>query len=64
MVKCAGNVTTTIGDTQAARSLVGFESGHRLSARGGGFHLIWFLGAARERDGGALGKFVEIAGAG
>ena len=40
-----------IGD-DAERELaalpVGFERGHRLSMRGGGHHLIWFLGAARD----------------
>ena len=45
---------------------VGFERGHRLSMRGGGPHLIWFLGAAprdelRSEKVGALGKFVGIA---
>ena len=46
---------------------VGFERGHRLSMRGGGHHLIWFLGAAprdeprSEKWEGALGKFVGIA---
>lgn len=51
--------STIVKDGRAAP--VGFESGHRLSARGGGLHLIWFLGAARDGlSGGALGKFVEF----